>query len=107
MTASVRQVAAVVYKPEEICAELIEVLYCAKLQFLDGVQGNDSYQGPDAKFIELSVGIAKDVVEKAIVLVPERIFTAAHMLHGRTDVNVMFEELQGGRFVDFVCMGKF
>ena len=84
--------------------ELRELLDPIRLQPLDGEQRNQADQRADAELVEPAVGIAQHVVEEAVLLVPQLIVAAAHVLHGGGDVDVVLEELDRQPLVDAVLL---
>ena len=84
---------AVLEEPVEVAPELLERLDPALFQPLDREQGDQADQRADPELVEPAVGVAEDVVEEAVLLVPERVIAVAHVLHGAGDQHVMLEEL--------------
>src|ERR1700758_2653771 len=107
MAAAISELLAILDKPKEISLKLLVVLNIVELQCLSSVKRDDSDEGPNTKLVEASVGKTKHIVEKPVVVVPKRIFLAAHVLHGRSNVDVVLEELECEAFVRLVLTGQF
>src|SRR6202040_3231702 len=60
-----------------------------------------------SKFMKFPIGKAQDIIEEAIVFVPQLIVSAAHFLHGRPDVDKLLEEFRGQLRVRAVVVGQF
>src|ERR1700693_1188014 len=57
--------------------------------------------------MEVPIGKAQDIIEEAIVFVPQLVVAAAHFLHGRPDVDKMLEELCGQLLIRAVVVRQF
>src|SRR5438445_3161524 len=97
--AAIDDVAAMLQEPREILAEDCKRLDPLLFEAFDGVERNQSDQGPNTKWNRRPVWKAQQVVEKPILLVPQRAIAANH-LHGRADVDVMLEEFRRQSFVN-------
>ena len=98
---------AVLEEPVQVGAKILELVDPALFEPLDGEQGDQADERPDAELVVAAVGVAEDVVEEAVGLVPEGVVAVAHVLHGRRDVGVVLEELGRERLVDAVLLGEF
>src|SRR5216683_401129 len=79
--AAIDDLAPVLEKPLEVLAENIERLDPLFLEALDGVERNEAYQRAHAKRNSGAVGESQQIVEKAVLGVPQRLIAADH-LHG-------------------------
>src|ERR1700693_3550417 len=57
--------------------------------------------------MEVPIGKAQDIIEEAIVFVPQLIVAAAHFLHGRPDVDKMLEELCCQLLIRAIALSQF
>src|SRR5438128_1022235 len=97
--AVVDNVAAMFEKPLQVLAKDIERFNPPLLQAFDGVERNEADQRSHPEGNDVSVGKSQQVVEEAILLVPQRPAAALH-LHRRADVDVVLEELGGQPLID-------
>src|ERR1035438_8971785 len=77
------------------------------VDYLDRVERDQANHGAEAKFIEVSIREAKNIVEEAVLLIPKLVVAAAHFLHGSTDVDEVLKELGRQQLVGAIEVGQF
>src|ERR1700746_1849268 len=106
MTATFGQVPAIIHEPQKVVAKLFEGINIFKFQCFGSIKRDDADQGTHAELLNAPVWKPKDIVEEAIILVPERVISAAHILHGGSNVDVVLEELQRETLIRLVVYGQ-
>jgi hypothetical protein len=100
------EVGPVADEPVHVGDEHRHRLELGLVEHVDRVERNQADQRADAELVELAARVAQDVVEEAVLLVPELVAAAAHPLHRAADVDEVLEELRRHRLVDLVGLRR-
>src|SRR5437588_1821686 len=101
------QVGTVSDEPLDISEKVGMRFQVALFQNFNSKKRNQPNQRTQPEFVELSIGIAEDIIEEAVVLIPQLIIAPAHFFHGGADINEVLEEFGGQNFVNAVVRTQF
>ena len=105
--AALDDVLPVFQEPFEVRVEFGERLDPVLFESLDGIERDEADERAHAELPVCAVGVAQNVVEKFVALVPELKVLPAHVLHRRADVRVVLEELRREALVCLVFLREF
>src|SRR5580658_8468200 len=101
------QVRAILDKPLDIPEKFGMRIQILAIHHLNRVERDQADHGAHAKFLEVPVGQAKNVIKKTVLLVPKLIVAATHLLHGRADVYEVLKEFGREELIGLIEVGQF
>src|SRR6202007_997949 len=100
------QIGVIVDKPLHAAFEAGETVDNVFFESLHCKKGNQPNKGAHLEVVVLAVRKMKNVIVKAILVVPEFNTLAAAVVHGVGDVNKVFQELAGDVFIGGILAGQ-
>src|SRR5438552_2098694 len=83
------QIGAIANEPIHIREKQWQRLNRLLLDDFNRVQGDQSDERPNLELVKPSIGVAQDVVEKAVALIPQLVVSPTHFLHRTANVDEM------------------